>query len=78
MNTKKNSKKKLTATELRALGTNQELIHRRIAPPDPEGQHGAQRSKGERACAITLRRRLKRAVRQAGQAALVDKGGVHS
>jgi hypothetical protein len=69
-----NTKKKLTATELRPLGTNQELVHRHIAPPDPEGQHGAQRSKGERACAITLGRRLKRADRQAGQAALVDRG----
>ena len=74
MNTKKKRKKKLTAEELRALGTNQELVHRRIAPADPEGQRGAQRSGGERACAVTLGRRLKRAVRQAGQAALVDRG----
>ena len=47
MNTKKKRKKKLTATELRALGTNHELVHRRIASLDPEGQRGAQRS-GER------------------------------
>ncbi len=69
-----NTKKKLTAAEPRALGTNQELVHRRIAPPDPEVQRGVQRFKGERACAITLGKRLKRAVRQAGQAALVDRG----
>ena len=69
-----NTKKKLTAAELKAVGANPELVHRRISPPDPEGQHRAQRSKGERACAITLGRRLKRAVRQAGQAALVDRG----
>jgi hypothetical protein len=42
-----NTKKKFTAAELRALGANQELVHRRIASPDPEGQHEAQRS-GER------------------------------
>ena len=74
MNTKKKRKKKLTAAKLRALGTNQELVHGRIAPPGPEGQRGAQRYGGESACAVALGRRHKRAVRQAGQAALVDRG----
>jgi hypothetical protein len=74
MNTKMRRKQKLPAAELRALGTNQELIHCRIAPLDSEWQRGAQRSGRGRACAITLGRRLKRAVRQAGQAALAMRG----
>jgi hypothetical protein len=40
MNTKMRRKQKLPAAELRALGTNQELIHCRIAPPDPRGSTG--------------------------------------
>ena len=74
MNKKKKRKKKLTAAELKAVGANQKLVYRRIVPPDPEEQRVAQRSEEERAYAVTLGRRLKRADRHAGPGGIGYEG----